>query len=116
MAHAIDRRWFGAVLLAVAAGVASRVSAKDTSGLEGTWGGARGEISAQVIITGGSVIGFFWGKDYAEVETAKFSADGQSVVFSFQGGEATLTRTGDGTASLEVREGRKVTQLDLKRD
>jgi hypothetical protein len=116
LAHPIDRRGFGTVLFAVAAGIATRTSAKDTSGLEGTWGGVKGEITAQVIIAGGSVIGCFWRKDYVEVGTAKFSADGRSVAFGFHGGDATLTRTGEATASLDVREGSQVTHLDLKRD
>ena len=51
-----------------------------------------------------------------DTESARFSADGRSVSFAFQGGSATLTRTGERTASLDVREGGRITRLDLERD
>src|ERR1700676_1512788 len=105
MAHSIDRRRFVGVLCAAAAGVTSRASAMDASGLGGTWGGLKDGVTAQVIIAGGSVIGYFWRNDYLEAKNAKFSADGRSVTFDFSGGGAVLTRTGQATATLDVREG-----------
>ena len=90
--------------------------AQDKAGLEGTWGGARDALTAQVIITGGTVIGFFWRNDYTDAVDAKFSGDGRRLSFSFQGGSAILTRTGDRTARIDVTEAGVVTTLDLKRD
>jgi len=116
MAHSIDRRLFGQVLWTAAIGAAGRASATDAADLEGTWGGAKDGVTAQIIIAGGSVIGFFWRDDYLETQSAKFSADRQSVAFGFHGGEASLTRTGAATATLDVREGSAITRLDLKRD
>ena len=37
--------------------------AQDKRGLDGTWGGAANGVTAQVIIVGTRVIGFFWRKD-----------------------------------------------------
>jgi hypothetical protein len=118
MAHRLDRRRFGAILwaAALAFGVAGEAAAMDGPSFDGTWGGAKGEVTAQVIIAGGSVIGWFWRGDYLDVGDAKVSADGQSLAFAFRGGEATLTRTGEKTATLDVREGGRTTRLDLTRD
>jgi uncharacterized protein (DUF2147 family) len=114
--HSVDRRLFSLVLWAAAVGATSRASAGDASDLDGTWGGVKDGVTAQVIIAGGSVIGYFWRDDYLEAQSAKFSADGRSVTFGIHGGEATLTRTGAATATLDVREGSVITRLDLKRD
>ena len=116
MAHSIDRRLFGVALWAAAVGATGRASAIDAPDFEGTWGGMKDGLTAQVIIAGGSVIGYFWRDDYLEAEGAKFSADRLSVTFAFHGGEATMTRTGAATATLDVREGSAVTRLDLKRE
>jgi hypothetical protein len=85
-------------------------------GFEGEWGGAVGQRSAQVIVTSGEVIGFYWGNDYTDTSNAKFSADGRVLSFDFAAGHATLTRTGATTATLEVRAGDKTQQAPLKRD
>ena len=83
---------------------------------EGTWGGAQGDLTAQVIVTGGVVIGFYWRDDYVDATNAKFSADGRTLAFDFAGGQAVLTQVDESTASLEVTEGRRTTRLTLKRD
>ena len=85
-------------------------------GFDGTWGGADGDLTAQVIITGGQVIGFFWRTDYLDGPNARVSADGRVLSFDFDGGHASLTRIDASTAALEVREGDKTTRLQLKRD
>ena len=82
--------------------------------LEGTWGGASGELTAQVIVSGGQVLGFYWRDDYVDATNAK-TALGQ-LSFDFRGGHAVLTRQPDGTAVLEVTEHGRVTRLALKRD
>ena len=97
-------------------GMATAGGARAASGLDGTWGGAAGEVTAQVIVTGGEVIGFYWRGDYMDAADAKFSPDGTSLAFAFKGGRATLTRTGDATATIAITEGAKVTRLDLRRD
>ena len=105
----LDRR-------AICLGAILCLAAAPARGLEGTWGGAKGELTAQVIITGGVVIGFYWRGDYRDAEGAKASDDGRSLTFTFQGGRATLSRTGDVTAALEVIEAGKITRLALRRD
>lgn len=90
--------------------------AQSATGLDGTWGGAQGSLSAQVIVVGASVVGFFWGEDYLDTRDAALSADGKSLAFDFKGGKATLTRTGERSMRLEVDQGGRVSRLELKRD
>jgi hypothetical protein len=90
--------------------------ADHTAPLDGTWGAAKGDVSAQVIISGGAVIGFFWRNDYLETTNAKLSADGAALSFAFRGGTAILTRTGEGAALLTIVDADETTSLPLKRD
>ena len=71
--------------------MASPALADDKAPLDGTWGGAQDGVTAQVIVTGGQVIGFFWRGDYLDGTDARLSADGTALTFAFQGGTATLT-------------------------
>jgi hypothetical protein len=96
--------------------MASPALADDKAPLDGTWGGAQDGVTAQVIVTGGQVIGFFWRGDYLDGTDARLSADGTALTFAFQGGTATLTRTGDGAAMLVIADAGKTTRLLLKRD
>ena len=97
------------------AGLAAGAAA-DAGGLDGTWGGAQGETTAQVIISGGQVIGFFWRDDYLDVRDTKRSADGLGLSFAFDGGSATLTRTGERTGRIEIRDRAGEVRLDLAKD
>ena len=116
MAGPIDRRLICTGLSAIAVGVAGHAIAKDKSGFDGSWGGAQDGVTGQVIVTGASVIGFFWRDDYVDTSDPKLSPDGHSLSFAFPGGAATLTRTGESTARLDVTEGTKVTRLNVQRD
>lgn len=73
-------------------------------------------MTAQVIVAGGDVIGFYWRGDYMDARDAKLSADGKTLSFAFDGGQAVLTRTGEVTATIAITDGGKLTSLDLKRD
>jgi hypothetical protein len=102
--------------LAVLAGSA-RAMAAGAGGFEGTWGGADGALTAQVIVAGGSVIGFYWRDDYVDTRGASVSPDGSRLTFDFPGGQAVLVRDpGRARATLEVTERGKVTRLELKLD
>lgn len=119
MTHFLHRRRFCASLGALGAfGAlgANAARAKDARSLDGTWGGAQNGVTAQVIVVGTSVIGFFWRKDYLDAQNAEFSADGRRLSFAFRGGKATLTRTGEETATIDVSEGSSALRLNLKRD
>jgi hypothetical protein len=116
MTQLIDRRRLSGVLGALALIGARAAGAQTAPSFEGTWGGAQGGVSAQVIIAGGSVIGFYWRDDYLDTQGAALSADGKSLSFTFKGGAAALTRTGERTASLAVSEGGRVSRLNLQRD
>jgi hypothetical protein len=111
----IDRRAFclgvGAALLFNSPG-----RGEESRGLEGTWGGAQNGATAQVIIVGATVIGFYWRNDYLDAENARFSGDGRTLAFTFRGGKAQLKRTGERTATIEVSEGGKAMILNLRRD
>jgi len=112
VAEDLHRRLVCGALAALAAAFGTRAMAADD--LEGTWGGASGQLTAQVIVAGGQVLGFFWRDDYVEVTTA--SAAAGQISFDFHGGHAVLTRQPDGTAVLEVTEGGHATRMALKRD
>ena len=84
--------------------------------LDGTWGGTQDGVSAQVIVVGASVIGFFWRDDYRHIDDVAFAADGRSLYFDFKGGTALLTRSGERVSSLRVNEGGQITLLSLQRD
>ena len=107
----MNRRAFCGGVAALAAPVAFPAPSFD-----GAWGGANGDLSAQVIVAGGSVIGFFWRTDYAETQNARLSADGARLSFDFAGGHAVLSRDTEATATLVVTEGGSVTRLKLARD
>ncbi len=85
-------------------------------GPDGSRGGAQDGLTAQVIIVGVKVIGFFWRGEYLDAQSPKFSSNGDRLTFSFPGGTATLTRVNDGGATIEVKEGGNVARLNLKRD
>jgi hypothetical protein len=110
----MNRRRFGAGLALLA--LPCVAAAADAPSFDGTWGGAEGELSAQVIVSGAAVIGFFWRTDYAETKNVKLSSDGRALAFDFAGGRAVLNRTDAATATLEVTEGGKVTRVKLTRD
>lgn len=116
--HSFDRRHFfrGVGAFAVGAFGVGAARAKDALPLDGTWAGALNGVTAQVIVAGNAVAGFFWRKSYRSVEHAQFSADGMRLSFAFAGGAAILTRTGEVTATIEVRERNAVLRLPLKRD
>jgi hypothetical protein len=103
-----------ALLAALALASAGAGVAWAQDGFDGTWGGARGELTAQVIVVGGAVIGFYWRGDY--IDTADAKRDGAALAFTFSGGRAALTRTGERTARLEVEEAGRLTRLELRKD
>jgi hypothetical protein len=115
MTAPVDRRRLG-LGLAAAALLPAGAARAGAGGFEGTWGGATGDLTAQVIVAGGEVIGFYWHGDYRDARAARFSADGNSLSFAFDGGQAVLTRTGDRAAGIVITEGGKVTRLALARD
>jgi hypothetical protein len=110
------RRAFVAALAALAAATPAFAQTPQPLSFEGTWGGASGDESAQVIVAGGEVIGFYWRSDYVEVTDPQLSADGRVLTFAFAGGHATLTRTGEATASIVVTDAKSAVSIDLKRD
>jgi len=112
----LDRRLLCVGIAVVFLCRATAAEAGDARGLDGTWGGAQNGLTAQVIIVGASVIGFFWRGDYLDAEGAKFSEDRRTLSFGFRGGKATLKRTSDRAATITVTEGGNVVRLDLRRD
>ncbi len=84
--------------------------------LDGSWGGEREGLAAQVTIASKLAVGFFWRMDYFDPTSPRFSDDGKRLSFAFRGGRATLTRTGANAALLQVEEGRAVTRMNLTRD
>jgi hypothetical protein len=111
-----DRRVFCLALGALTLSGTALAQSRFRKGLDGTWGGAQGDVTAQVIVSGNAVIGFFWRNDYLDAQDAKLSPDGSSLSFAFSGGHATLTRTGEETARIDITDGARLTHITLKRD
>jgi hypothetical protein len=110
------RRAFGAALAALAVATRAFAQPPPAASFEGTWGGARGDNSAQVIVAGGDVIGFYWRGDYVEATDPQLSGDGRVLSFAFAGGHVSLTRTGAATATVVVTDARGAVSIDLRRD
>jgi hypothetical protein len=106
----------GLAAAALAGPQAANAQGAPGAAFEGTWGGAQGEVTAQVIIAGGEIIGFYWRGDYTDARDATPSADGRSLSFTFDGGSATLTLTGDRAAAIVITEGARISRLTLARD
>ena len=106
------------LILAVVLTLALSAAASHAAGLlEGTWGGAyaAGE-TAQVIVTGGQVIGFYWRGNYAEAGAAKISENGARIDFTFAHGSANLRQAASGATPTIKENGRGRTQINLKKD
>jgi hypothetical protein len=110
------RRAFVAAFAALAFATPAFGQAPPPASFEGTWGGAAGDETAQVIVAGGEVIGFYWRGDYVEATDARLSDDGRMLTFAFAGGHAALTRTGEATATIVVNDAKSTVSIDLKRD
>jgi hypothetical protein len=85
-------------------------------GWNGTWAGGwdRG-AGVQLVFAGDQLVAFYWRDDYKDVR--HFSAGKGSKRFSWDQGEATLTRTPDGNAVLVIREqGKPELSIPLKRE
>jgi len=85
--------------------------------LEGEWGGldARG-ATAQVMVSSGKILGFFWGGDYRETGSSRVFDGGARIEFSFATGSASLVKTASG-ARLTIQDlGRAPNAIDLKKD
>jgi hypothetical protein len=72
--HPLDRRALCADLGALAVAAAGHAQANEAADLDGTWGGALNRLTAQVIIVGASVVGFFWRDDYLDARDANSRA------------------------------------------
>jgi hypothetical protein len=110
------RRTFVTILVALAVAAPALAQAPSPPSFEGTWGGAAGDETAQIIVAGGQVIGFYWRGDYVDATNARLSADGRVLTFSFAGGKANVTRTGEATASITATDGKGTLTIELKRD
>ena len=110
------RRALVAALAALAVTAPAFAQASPPPSFEGTWGGAAGDETAQVIVAGGEVIGFYWRGDYVDATDPHLSGDGRLLTFAFAGGHASLTRTGEATATIVVTDPKGTVRVDLRRD
>lgn len=81
------------------------------AGLDGTWAGGAG--SAQVIVAGGEVIGFFWRGDYRSVTASAPTPTG--LQFSFAGGSGIIQAKGSG-ATLNVTAAGHSSSMQVRKD
>ena len=112
-----------ALLLALCASVAIAPIPAWASGTQqpvnwnGTWAGNwSGGDGAQIIFAGNEFIGFYWHGDYLADVHAALSPAGV-VTLAWASGSATLTRNGETTAHIVIREpGKPDLAFALKRD
>jgi hypothetical protein len=113
MSHADHRRAAqrGALMLMA---LVSTIAPAAAGGLDGTWAGLTAKReTAQIIVVGDQIVGFYWNGDYTDATHAK--AHGDAIAFDFPRGAAELKRTAAG-AALTIRENGAVTHIDLKKD
>jgi hypothetical protein len=115
MAPRIDRRHF---ICCMAAFIPSSVPqpAPRKPALDGAWRSAASGDTAEVTVAGYVAVGFFWGYHYIDPGRARFSNKGERLDFSFNGGRATLTRTGARTALLVVEQGPLPNRIEMVKD
>jgi hypothetical protein len=85
----------------------------------GTWAGNwdNNGDGIQIIMAGNELTGFFFHNDYLDTGPAAVSKDAKVLTFTWAGGSATLTRSGDKTAHVLIREaGKPDLSFDVKRD
>ena len=80
----------------------------------GNWDSGRG---AQIIFAGDTLIGMYWNDDYLPEVQSSASADGTEVTLTWPSGQAILTRDGETTGHIVIRQtGRPDGSFDVKRD
>jgi hypothetical protein len=84
----------------------------------GTWiGNWQGGDGAQIVFAGEDLVAFYWHDDYLDDVHANASEGGRVVTVLWSSGQAVLTRDGDATARITVREpGKADLSFALKRD
>ena len=104
--------------LAAATVIAVAARAEGNADWNGTWvGGWDKGAGVQLTFAGNTFISLFWRGDYLHDPKAEPTADSKGVRIVWDANEALLTRTGERTARLVVRErGRPDVAVDLKRE
>ncbi len=85
----------------------------------GTWIGNwdKGGNGIQIVFAGNTFISFFWKGDYLSDAEGSVSADGTSATIDWSEGKAVVTREGEKTAHIVIREKNKPeAAFALKRD
>ena len=89
--------------------------ARAANAFDGTWGGLdpNGE-TIQIIFVNGQIIGFYWRGDYLDAKPAK-QEGGDSLSFSFKGGQAVVRRNG-AIMTIVIHDRGGESRADLKKD
>ena len=105
----------GALVFALAMPALGSTRARAASAFDGTWGGLdpNGE-TVQIIFVDGQIIGFYWRGDYLDASAAK-SEGGSSLAFSFNGGQAVVSRNGP-AMTIVIRDKGGESRAELKKD
>ena len=88
------------------------------SSWNGTWiGNWQNGPGAQIVFAGDVLIAVYWGGDYLPETRSTASADGSAVTIIWPSGQAILTRVGEKTGHIEIREEDKPeTSFDVTRE
>ena len=80
----------------------------------GNWESGRG---TQIVFAGDELICVYWNGDYLPEVQSSLSADRSAVTLSWPAGQADLTRNGETTGHIVIREkGKPDVSFDVKRD
>lgn len=84
----------------------------------GTWiGNWQGGDGVQIVFAGEDLVAFYWHGDYLDDTLATASQGGKVVTVAWSSGQAVLTRDGETTARITIREtGKPDLSFALKRD
>jgi hypothetical protein len=88
------------------------------SSWNGTWiGNWETGPGTQIVFAGEQLIAVYWNDDYLPEVQATASADGSAVAITWPAGGAVLTRDGEATGHIVIREeGRPEVAFHVKRD
>jgi hypothetical protein len=112
----INRRRFGCCCAGALIPPSVPQQAPKKPALDGAWRAGEYGASAEVTVSSDAGVGFFWGYHYFDPINMRFSDKGERLDFVFNGGRATLTRTGARTALLVVEEGRVSSRMKMTKE
>ena len=99
-------------------GLSADAGAQQSSSWNGTWiGNWESGNGTQIVFAGDLLVAMYWDGDYLSDTRSSLSADGRAVTINWPAGDALLTRDGETSGHIVIREkGQPDAAFDVKRD